>query len=404
MLKLLRTWKARIATRLNEETGPQQAAVDRLSLPNGFTSEERARTEILNGSAVEGLWTGRLKFDREPRLRTLPKGLTASHIAVSECPNFQCLPENLWAETVTIRRCPAFQGIPASVAFERLEVNDHQGDLVIGNGASLGSLRLVGYSGTLEFGEALICRDFVWAQSMLETFPDGIKVRGTLDLTGSQRLTRLPAQMRLDALVLRQCPRLESLPDRLEARLVDVSGCPSLHWQESALVEVSDLNLAGCAQIVSLPWWLVVKGSLDIANTGLTDRPQYQHDARLLWRGVEVNAHIAFHPDQITVQEIVAQRNSEVRRVMLERVGWERFFREAKPKVRDTDYDAGGERCLFHVSLPDREELLVLNMSCPSTGRSYFIRVPPHVTTCHQAAAWIAGFDDPRQYEPLVET
>jgi hypothetical protein len=43
-------------------------------------------------------------------------------------------------------------------------------------------------------------------------------------------------------------------------------------------------------------------------------------------------------------------------------------------------------------------------VNCPSTARSYFIRVPPHVTTCHHAAAWIAGFNDPNQYEPVVET
>ncbi|ULH16181.1 hypothetical protein MF271_06080 [Deinococcus sp. KNUC1210] len=50
------------------------------------------------------------------------------------------------------------------------------------------------------------------------------------------------------------------------------------------------------------------------------------------------------------------------------------------------------------------ESLVALNMQCPSTGRSYFIRVPPSTTTCHQAAAWIAGFDDPAQYRPVMES
>jgi hypothetical protein len=210
--------------------------------------------------------------------------------------------------------------------------------------------------------------------------------------------------MNVDALVLRHCPEFEYFPDRLEARLVDVAGCTGLRWQENAFVEVSDLILAGCAQITSLPWWLLIKGSLDVANTRLVELPDDEREYRLLWRGVEVDERIAFHPDRISVRELFAQRNSEVRRVMLERMGWERFFREAKPKIRDQDNDPGGERRLFHVALPDRENLLVLSISCPSTGRSYFIRVPPHVTTCHQAAAWIAGFDDAAEYEPLVET
>ncbi len=185
---------------------------------------------------------------------------------------------------------------------------------------------------------------------------------------------------------------------------MDIAGCTSFNWQENAFVEVSNFNMAGCAQIDSLPGWLLVKDSLDIANTGLRELPESQQGCRLLWRGVEVDARTAFHPEEIGVQEIFAQRNAEVRRVMLERVGWERFLNEAKPKVRDRDHDPGGDRHLLHVSLPDREEILVLCITCPSTGRRYFIRIPPRLTTCHQAAAWMAGFDDPKQYEPVIET
>jgi hypothetical protein len=32
------------------------------------------------------------------------------------------------------------------------------------------------------------------------------------------------------------------------------------------------------------------------------------------------------------------------------------------------------------------------------------LRVPPTVRTCHEAVAWTAGFDDPEQYTPRVET
>jgi hypothetical protein len=30
--------------------------------------------------------------------------------------------------------------------------------------------------------------------------------------------------------------------------------------------------------------------------------------------------------------------------------------------------------------------------------------VPPAMRTCHQAAAWIAGFDNPNDYRPILET
>ena len=39
-----------------------------------------------------------------------------------------------------------------------------------------------------------------------------------------------------------------------------------------------------------------------------------------------------------------------------------------------------------------------------STGRQYALRVPPAMRTCRQAAAWTAGFTDPADYNPLVET
>ena len=40
----------------------------------------------------------------------------------------------------------------------------------------------------------------------------------------------------------------------------------------------------------------------------------------------------------------------------------------------------------------------------PATGRRYVLRVPPQTRTCRQAAAWIAGFDNPDDYQPLAET
>jgi hypothetical protein len=41
---------------------------------------------------------------------------------------------------------------------------------------------------------------------------------------------------------------------------------------------------------------------------------------------------------------------------------------------------------------------------CPSTGRQYVLRVPPTMRSCRQAAAWIAGYDNPADYRPLAET
>jgi hypothetical protein len=122
------------------------------------------------------------------------------------------------------------------------------------------------------------------------------------------------------------------------------------------------------------------------------------------WRGVAIDHRIAFRPETLTSEEVLKEKNAERRRVMIERMGSDEFFRQAKPKVLDTDKDAGGKRQLLRVPLEGDEDIVCLACSCPSTGRNYFLRVPPDMKSCHQAAAWMAGFDDPDKYHPVVET
>jgi hypothetical protein len=104
------------------------------------------------------------------------------------------------------------------------------------------------------------------------------------------------------------------------------------------------------------------------------------------------------------VAEILGERNAELRRVLLERFGFERFMEEAGAAVMDRDRDAGGERQLLRLKLEGDEDLVCVSVSCPSTGRRYLLRVPPAMRTCRQAVAWTAGFDNPELYRPLVET
>jgi hypothetical protein len=85
-------------------------------------------------------------------------------------------------------------------------------------------------------------------------------------------------------------------------------------------------------------------------------------------------------------------------------MGYQRFVAEAQAQTIDEDTDAGGARRLLRVPLEHDEPLVCLAVLDPSTGRQYLIRVPPGMKTCHQAAAWIAGFDNPDDYQPIAET
>jgi hypothetical protein len=117
-----------------------------------------------------------------------------------------------------------------------------------------------------------------------------------------------------------------------------------------------------------------------------------------------VEERILLRPETISVDEILQERNAERRRVLLDRFGIPRFMQESKASLLDEDRDRGGPRQLLRVEMKDDEPLITLSCFCPSTTRQYFLRVPPNTKTCHQAAAWIAGFDDPDQYQPILET
>ncbi len=98
------------------------------------------------------------------------------------------------------------------------------------------------------------------------------------------------------------------------------------------------------------------------------------------------------------------EENAEVRRVMLERMGHERFMADlgAEPLHRD----ACGE--LFRVDLENDEPLVlvrVVNSTPEPDGKrkKYVLRVPPHIQTAREAVAWTFGVP-PEMYAPIAET
>ncbi len=101
--------------------------------------------------------------------------------------------------------------------------------------------------------------------------------------------------------------------------------------------------------------------------------------------------------------EILEIGNIELRRRMIERLGYETFLEQVGGLVRDRDRDAGGERQLIYIPFEDDEPLMLLKVVCPSTGHLHVLRVPPHMRSCRQAVAWIAGFENPDDYHPIIE-
>ncbi|MCI0456468.1 MAG: hypothetical protein L0Z62_05750 [Gemmataceae bacterium] len=272
----------------------------------------------------------------------------------------------------------------------------------------------------------LSCYHLDLARTPIRSLPGDLAVEYKLDLTGCTELTHLPANLKVGSLVLRDCTAVIELPEGLEVYFLDVRGCVRLAgWPERMTLRIgrlnasgcarltelprglrnlSQLDVSGCASLTGLPEGLKVSSWLDVAGTQVTRLPASLRGVRLRWRGVPVDERIAFRPETITAQEILDEPNAELRRVKLERCGFERFLQEAKAEVLDRDRDTGGPRQLLRVPLPGDEDLVCVSVYCPSTRRHYLLRVPPTLRTCRQAVAWTAGFDDPDDYRPLMET
>lgn len=271
--------------------------------------------------------------------------------------------------------------------------------------------------------------ELILAGTLVRELPADLQVQMRLDLAGCDRLETLPEGLQVGTLNLRGCNALRALPERLDVWFLDLSGCWAFEtWPTAAHIRSGHLRLRGCTalrqlppylsrlaaldvcdcpNLTSLPADLTISGWLDLARSGLAEEsmlPAGLARTTLRWAGIPIDRRIAFHPETIHVDEVLHERNAERRRALLDRYGYRRFLTDAQAEVLDRDTDPGGERQLLRVKLPGDEDLVALSCFCPSTARQYIIRVPPTTSGCHQAAAWIAGFDDPADYHPLVET
>ena len=273
----------------------------------------------------------------------------------------------------------------------------------------------------------ITCNDLDLSRTAIESLPETVMVRSRLTLDNCQYLERLPEGLTCGALSVRGCTFLDRLPERLNTWFLNASDCPRLSsWPENASIRNGNVRLRNCVEVRNLPKWLGPLGQLDLAGcvnlhsvpeglklsawidiggSSVVSLPDSLQLVPLRWRGVPVTHKIAFEPEKITSKQVLAERNAELRRVMIERMGYLRFSEEVEAKELHQDADPGGKRQLLKIELGDGEEPLVgLVCRCPSTQRQYFLRVPPTMKTCHQAAAWMAGFDDPLLYRPVIET
>jgi len=112
------------------------------------------------------------------------------------------------------------------------------------------------------------------------------------------------------------------------------------------------------------------------------------------WRGVRVTKQIIEAPETITVAQIKAEKNAEVKRIMRERFGEGRYLQESGARLIDTDFEGARKGAAPRALLEDSEGQRWLVGTDGSTERVYYMPVDSRFKTCREAHESICGFPE----------
>ncbi len=122
------------------------------------------------------------------------------------------------------------------------------------------------------------------------------------------------------------------------------------------------------------------------------------------WHGSTVPRWIIEQPEKITIPAIMKEFNAEIRRVMIDRYGIEKFIKGSGAQQIQRD-----ECGVLYKKEFDNDEPLVMvkvkNSSKEPDGsyKYYFLRVPPDTKTAREAVAWTFDMQE-NDYKPESQT
>jgi len=146
------------------------------------------------------------------------------------------------------------------------------------------------------------------------------------------------------------------------------------------------------------------------------DRGRLHHENRMAleysdgfgiysWHGIMVSEQIIMKPETITLDQVVKENDQEIRRIMLDRYGWDRVLCDLHACVEHEDNTGkliSTYRLGEYLAGEDEIAKFVLVVD-PSTNRKYSLRVPPETKTAREGVAWTFGQKED-EYNPIKET
>jgi hypothetical protein len=124
------------------------------------------------------------------------------------------------------------------------------------------------------------------------------------------------------------------------------------------------------------------------------------------YEGVRIPPHFYTKPDSLSITEVLAHPNTEVRYVGIKIVGMDRVLDSKNTTIIHKDKQKN--QILFQIKGIFDEPVCyvkVVNNTCEKNGtyKDYYLCVPPTVKTCAEAVAWTFRMTAD-EYNPLQET
>jgi internalin A len=91
------------------------------------------------------------------------------------------------------------------------------------------------------------------------------------------------------------------------------------------------------------------------------------------------------HSDLWQAQWLLSEENAELRRLLIQRIGYDRICCE----LQAVELDSWQEYTLLKIDNADVEPIYLLKMTCPSTGHIHALRVPPDMRSAKEAIRWV---------------
>jgi leucine-rich repeat protein SHOC2 len=176
----------------------------------------------------------------------------------------------------------------------------------------------------------------------------------------------------------------------------------SLPRRIDRLSKLTNLNLSG-NRLNCLPQNLANLSSLidlNLNNNPWTDLSELANIPNLKWVrcfDVMLDRRYWTKLNEWKPEWLLDEKNAEIRRIIIEQVGYEKICDELNPTILDTwrEYsllkiEGVKEEIYDGEDEPvDSEPMILLKMTCPSTAHIHILRVPPEMVSAETAITWV---------------